>query len=347
VFVGTTALGTREVVATPLDTLFAGVEVQATVADNLLQQDFISRSQLGTALEGMVVLVFGVAVALLVASTGSLAGVLGSATSVAALWYLAGWVLSTTGVFISPLFPTIGAIVALGLMTLANFAVERGRADTAGRDKTNAQRLMVQTLLSLTETRDAETGRHSRRTQQYVRLLAEQLSTNPEFRDYLTPEKIDLVSSLAPLHDIGKVGVPDHILNKPGPLTPDELAEMQKHPEYGYEVILKAEGRVGVRDDAILAVAKDIVYTHHERWDGTGYPRRLRGTEIPVEGRVMAVVDVYDATTTRTLYRQPISHDDAVRFIVERKATHFDPAVVHAFIDVAARFEIVSAEHEI
>ena len=202
------------------------------------------------------------------------------------------------GVFVSPLMPTIGVVAALAVMTLVKFTVERGRADTAGREKTTAQRLMVQTLLSLTEIRDAETGRHSRRTQHYVRLLAEQLSTHPDFHDYLTPERIDLVSSLAPLHDIGKVGVPDHILNKPGALTPDELVEMQKHPEYGHDVILKAEGRVGVRDDATLAMAKDIVYTHHERWDGTGYPRRLRGTEIPVAGRVMAVVDVYDATTT-------------------------------------------------
>jgi adenylate cyclase len=345
VFVGTTALGTREVVATPLDTLFAGVEVQATVADNLLQQDFISRSQFGTALEGMVVLVLGIAVTWLVASTGTLSGVLGSGSGIAALWYFAVWVLST-GVFVSPVMPTIGVIAALAIMTLVKFTVERGRADTAGREKANAQRLMIQTLLSLTETRDAETGRHSRRTQRYVRLLAEQLSTRPEFQDYLTPERIDLVSSLAPLHDIGKVGVPDHILNKPGALTPDELAEMRKHPEYGYEVILKAEGRVGVRDDAILAVAKDIVYTHHERWDGTGYPRRLRGTEIPVEGRVMAVVDVYDAITTRTLYRPPMSHDDAVTFIVERRATHFDPAVVQAFVDVAPRFKIVSAERD-
>ena len=345
VFVGTTALGTREVVATPLDTLFVGVEVQATIADNLLQRDFISRSEYGTALEGVIVLVLGVAVTWLVASTGTLSGLLGSAISIAALWYFAASLLSTTGVFVSPLMPTIGVIAAMAVMTLVKFTVERGRADTAGREKTNAQSLMIQTLLSLTETRDAETGRHSRRTQKYVRLLAEQLSTHSEFQDYLTPERIDLMSSLAPLHDIGKVGVPDHILNKPGALTPDELAEMRKHPEYGYQVILKAESRVGVRDDAILAVAKDIVYTHHERWDGAGYPRGLRGTEIPVEGRVMAVVDVYDAITTRTLYRPPMSCDDAVAFIVERKATHFDPAVVEAFVDVAPRFKIVSAEN--
>jgi adenylate cyclase len=346
VFIGTTALGTREVVATPLDTLFAGVEVQATVADNLLQRDFMSRSPLGTALEGLLVLAFGIAVTAFVANAGTLSGVLGSFIGVALLWYLDARLLAATGVFVSPLLPTLGVLAALGVMTLVKFTVERGRADTAGREKTTAQRLMIQTLLSLTETRDSETGKHSRRTQQYVRLLAEQLSSHPDFRDYLTPERIDLVSSLAPLHDIGKVGIPDHILNKPGELTPDELAVMRKHPEYGYEVIRKAEGRVGVRDDAILAVAKDIVYTHHERWDGTGYPRRLSGTQIPVEGRVMAVVDVYDAVTTRTLYRPPMSHDDAIKFIVERSATHFDPAVVQAFVSAAPSFKAVSADNQ-
>jgi adenylate cyclase len=345
VFVGTTALGTREVVATPLDTLFVGVEVQATVADNLLQQDFLRRSQYGTALESLIVLVVGIAATLVVANAGTLSGLVGIGISIAAVWYLAGWVLSTSGVFVSPVTPTIGVLAALAVVTTVKYVVERGRADTAGRERANAQDLMIQTLLSLTETRDAETGRHSRRTQQYARLLAAQLSTNPDFAEYLTPERVDLLSSLAPLHDIGKVGVPDHILNKPGALTPDELVEMQRHPQYGYDVILKAEGRVGVRDDAILAVAKDIVYTHHEKWDGTGYPRKLHGAEIPVEGRVMAVVDVYDATTTRTLYRPPMSHEDAVKFIIARGGTHFDPAVVDAFVNVAPRFKIVAAEH--
>lgn len=345
VLVGTTALGTREVVATPLDTLFTGVETQATVADNLLQHDFISRSALGKILDAIVVLALGILVAWLVATRRTASGLIATAISVAALWYVAGWLLSTSGVFVSPVLPTIGVTGALAIMTLAKFAVERGRADTAGRERTNAQRLMIQTLLSLTETRDLETGRHSRRTQEYVRLLAQQLSANPDFESYLTPERIDLASSLAPLHDIGKVGVPDHILNKPGALTPEELAEMQRHPEYGYEVIRKAEGRVGVLDDVILSMAKDIVYTHHERWDGSGYPRRLRGKEIPIEGRVMAVVDVYDAATTRTLYRPPMSHDDAVKFIVARTATHFDPAVIDAFVAVAPRFKAVSAEY--
>ena len=167
---------------------------------------------------------------------------------------------------------------------------------------------------------------------------------NPSYGKYLTPARIDLLSSLAPLHDIGKVGVPDHILNKPGALTPEELEEMRKHPTHGRDVILKAERDVGVHDDAILAMAKDIVYTHHERWDGNGYPQGLRGREIPVPGRVMAIVDVYDAAVSRAVYRRPISHDAAVTYIVTGSGTHFDPAVVEAFVCVAPVFKGLSEE---
>lgn len=344
VLVGTTALGTREVVATPLDTLFAGVEVQATITDNLLEQTFIRRSSLGSVLDFQVVVVFGLALSILVAIAGVIPGVIGGVLGIAALWTGSIWLLSTQGLYVSPLFPTAGVVSGLAMMTFAKFVVERRRAETAGRQRTDAQRLMVQTLLSLTETRDAETGRHSRRTQLYARVLAQELSKNPDYGDYLTAERIDLLSSLAPLHDIGKVGIPDHILNKPGPLTPDEMVEMKKHPALGHEVILKAEKQVGVYDDATLAMAKDIVYTHHERWDGTGYPQGLQGELIPIPGRVMAIVDVYDAASARTLYRRTMSHEDTVKFIVAGKGTHFDPAVVDAFVNASAVIEHISHE---
>ena len=344
VFVGTTALGTREVVATPLDTLFAGVEVQATVADNLLQRDFIVRPPSGEALEILSVLVVGLVIVSLVTRRGLTPGIAAGVVSVAGLWWGDAALLSARGLFVSPVMPTLAASGALAITTLAKFIVERSRADSASRDKTTAQRLMVQALLSLTETRDAETGRHSRRTQQYARLLAEQLSTQQEFRSQLTAERIELLSSLAPLHDIGKVGIPDSVLNKPGALTAEEQAEIRKHPVLGRDVLLKAQARVGVRDDDTLAMAKDIVYTHHERWDGTGYPQGLREDEIPVAGRVMALVDVYDAVRARTLYDRSMSHDDTVSLIVRGKSTHFDPAVVDAFLRVADQFKAVSDE---
>jgi adenylate cyclase len=344
VLVGTTALGTREVVATPLDTLFTGVEVQATIADNLLQRDFIRRQAAGGSLESLLGLILAATIALVVERTRMLWGGVAACAGLAALWFGSASLLSSAGVFMSPLFPTLGVATAFGVMALGKSTIEGRRADTAGEEKLTAQRLMVQTLLSLTETRDAETGRHSRRTQEYARLLARQLSAHPTHRGYLTPERIDLLASLAPLHDIGKVGVPDHILNKPGALTPEELTEMRRHPSYGRDVITRAEQQVGVRDDAILTMAKDIVYTHHERWDGTGYPQGLRGPAIPIEGRLMAVVDVYDAAVARNLYRQPMPHEQVVKFIVRSSGTHFDPAVVEAFVRVADGFKTISQD---
>jgi adenylate cyclase len=344
VFVGTTALGTREVVSTPLDTLFVGVEVQATVADNLLRQDFVRRPEYAVAIETQLVIGLGLIAALLVRRFGLAWGALGVSICAAVVWLGAGWLLANTGVFLSPLFPILGLTGALTAITAARFTIERRRADQAGEENETSQKLMVQALLSLTEVRDAETGKHSRRTQQYTRVLAEQLSRHPRYRDYLTRDRIDLLSSLAPLHDIGKVGVPDQVLNKPGQLTPEELVEMQKHPVYGRDVILHAQQQVGVHDHVILGMAKDIVYTHHEKWDGTGYPEGLRGADIPVPGRVMSVVDVYDASTTRTLYRPSLTHQQAVALIVKGRGTHFDPDVVDAFVTVSPLIERVSHE---
>jgi CHASE2 domain-containing sensor protein len=344
VFVGTTALGTREVVSTPLDTLFAGVEVQATVADNLLQQDYIHRPEYGVAVETLCVLALGIVASLLVSRFGLGWGAVGVVACLVIVWGGAIRAMSSQGIFLSPLFPTLGLVASFGTIAAARFTFERRRADRAGQEKIVSQRLMVQTLLSLTEVRDAETGRHSRRTQEYTRVLATQLATYPDFREYLTPERIDLLSSLAPLHDIGKVGVPDRLLHKSGLLTAEETAEMRKHPGHGRDVILHAERDAGSTDDAILALAKDIVYTHHEKWDGSGYPEGLCGTAIPIAGRLMALVDVYDAVTTRRSYRDPMSHDEAVEFIIRGRGTHFDPAVVDAFLQVATVVGRVSAE---
>ena len=346
VFVGTTALGTREVVATPLDTLFTGLEVQATVADNLLQRDFFHRPAHASALEALAVLLVGLLVTVMTAWRGLALGALTAAVLGGAAWGLSVEMLARHGVLLSPLFPWIELTTAAAAMTVAGVTLERRRADTAGREQVTSQRLMVQTLLSLVELRDPETGRHSRRTQRYTRLLAEALMTHPRFQAYLTLQRVDLVSVLAPLHDIGKVAVPQAILDKPGRLTTQEFEEIRKHPAYGRDVIENAERAAGVRDDLTMAVAKDIVYTHHEKWDGTGYPRGLRGADIPIPGRLMALVDVYDALRSWRPYHAPCSHDDVTVIIVAERGKHFDPQVVDAYIQVSDTFRLLSEASE-
>ena len=346
VFVGTTALGTREVVATPLDTLFTGLEVQATVADNLLQRDFFHKTPYGPALEALAVLLLGLTVMLVTASRGLALGALTAAVLGGAAWGLSTAMLAQYGVVVTPLFPWIGLASAVATMTAAGATLERRRAETAGREQVASQRLMVQTLLSLVEMRDPETGSHSRRTQRYTRLLAECLTTHPGFQAYLTPQRVDLLSVLAPLHDIGKVAVPQAILDKPGSLTAQERVEIQKHPAYGRDVIEKAEKAAGVRDDLTMAIAKDIVYTHHEKWDGTGYPCGLRGADIPIPGRLMALVDVYDALRSSRPYHPPRSHDDVTILIVAERGQHFDPLVVDAYIQVSDTFRQLSEASE-
>jgi HD-GYP domain-containing protein (c-di-GMP phosphodiesterase class II) len=336
VLVGTTALGTREVVTTPIDTLFAGVEVQATVADDLLQRDFVHLPENGVLIETLMVAALGIVVTLLVGRVGLALGGVAALVVIVAAWASAFRLMFASGAFLSPVFPTLGVTSAYAAMAVARLLLERRRADQESHDRVISQRLMVQGLLSLTEVRDVETGRHSRRTQQYARVIAEQLAKREGFSAYLTSDRIALLASLAPLHDIGKVGVPDSLLNKPGALTADEMVEMRKHPAHGRNVLLHAEQDVGVPDDVILAMAKDIVYTHHEKWDGSGYPQGLRGAEIPIVGRVIALVDVYDAITTRRTYREPMSHDEAVAFIVAGRGTHFDPSIVDAFLEIAA-----------
>lgn len=342
VFIGTTALGTREVVATPLDTLFSGVELQATVADNLLQQDPLYPPEHGRIVETALLLLLGVATALAMWRFGALWGTGAAVGMVGLSWAGAIALLSSTGMLVSPLYASIAVASTVAVMIGARLTLERQRADQAGQDRATSQSLMVETLLALTEMRDAETGQHSRRIQHYTRLLAEQVAQHPDFRDYLSADRIGLVSSLAMLHDIGKVGIPDGVLNKAGPLTPAEFAEMQHHPTYGRDVIVNAERVVGVRDDATLALAKDIVYTHHEKWDGTGYPEGIRGTSIPIAGRLIAVVDVYDALVAHRPYRKAMTHDEAQTLIVKGSGSHFDPRVVEAFLVVSPAFRALS-----
>ena len=203
------------------------------------------------------------------------------------------------------------------------------------------QEVMMFGLASLAETRDNETGCHIRRTQYYIKALAEHLQHHPRFELFLTDATISMLFRSAPLHDIGKVGIPDQILLKPGKLMAEEYEIMKTHTTLGQEAIEKTERRLGI-EVRFLKIAKEIVLSHHERWNGKGYPHGLVGEAIPIAARLMAVADVYDAIISRRIYKDAIPHDHAVEIIRSERGQHFDPDIADAFLAIQDEFASIA-----
>jgi putative two-component system response regulator len=201
-------------------------------------------------------------------------------------------------------------------------------------------------LSSLAETRDNETGNHIRRTQHYVRTLAIQLRNHPRFFDFLTDDNIEMLFKIAPLHDIGKVGIPDRILHKPGKLTEEEFEIMKTHTLLGGNAISGAENMTSVRNSPFLRAARQIAIGHHEKWDGSGYPFALREEDIPIPARLMALADVYDAMSCRRVYKSAMGHDEVAETIINGKGKHFDPDVVDAFVAAISEFKAIAAKYK-
>ncbi|HOZ48642.1 MAG TPA: response regulator [Candidatus Hydrogenedentes bacterium] len=202
------------------------------------------------------------------------------------------------------------------------------------RDRTEqvrrTQNAAVFSLAKLAESRDPETGDHLERIRAYAREIAFGLLQLDKHGDVLSDEFIEDLYRSSPLHDIGKVGIPDHILLKPGRLTPEEQKIMQEHPLIGGDTLKAADIEAG--EGSFLSMGRDIAYYHHEKWDGTGYPYGLKGEAIPLSGRIVAASDVYDALTSRRPYKDPFSHETSRGILLEGKGKHFDPDVVDAFL---------------
>lgn len=206
------------------------------------------------------------------------------------------------------------------------------------------QEVSIHALAHLAETRDPETGNHLRRTQEYVRTLARSLQRHPRFSAYLDDRTVNALAQSAPLHDIGKVGIPDHILLKPGKLTPEEWAIMKTHAEIGAQAIAQAEAD-SARPVEFLRIAQEIARGHHEKWDGSGYPSGLIGDAIPISARLMALADVFDALICARVYKPAMPMEEAYRIIVGGSGSHFDPDVVAAFVHEFDNFKRIAATY--
>ena len=234
----------------------------------------------------------------------------------------------------------------LGLKRMADFlrdnndfleqeVAKRTREVMANQDVT------ILAMAFLAETRDSDTGNHIRRTQHYVKALAEKLRHHPRFCEFLTDANINMLFKTAPLHDIGKVGIPDRILLNPGRFEPHEFEIMKTHTTLGRDAIEYAQSALDTNADFLL-FAKPIAYSHQEKWNGSGYPQGLAGDDIPISARLMAVADVYDALISRRVYKEGMPHEKAVQIMIESRGTHFDPDIIDAFVDIQEEFSAIA-----
>ena len=200
----------------------------------------------------------------------------------------------------------------------------------------------IYALVKLAESRDDDTGTHIERTSTLCKLMAQYLSLLPEYKEIINDKYIDNIYKASPLHDIGKVGIPDSILLKPGKLTKDEFDIMKSHTTIGYKTLSEVQRKY--KNNGFIKMGMEIAKYHHEKWDGTGYPIGLSENEIPISARIMALVDVYDALRSKRVYKEAFTHEKTYEIIKEGRGKHFDPLIVDVFLENHEKFKDVSIE---
>ncbi len=235
--------------------------------------------------------------------------------------------------------PVIDSVLKLNIVNILRRSDEKQQLEVT-QDLQSVQSVMISGLASLSEYRDPETGQHIKRTQNYVKALAVTLRRKGLFTEELTDSNIDAIYMSVPLHDIGKVGIRDEILLKPGRLNQEEFEIMKTHTRIGYDAIHKVGN--SLKNSDFLNYAADVAYTHHEKYDGSGYPRGLMGDDIPLVGRLMAVADVYDALVSKRVYKEAMTHEEAMEIIREGSGSHFDPEIVSCALDLEKTFSNIA-----
>ncbi len=237
------------------------------------------------------------------------------------------------------------ALVKTRVRNQIDLKKHRDQLDELVRERTKelilTQEVTIEAMATIAEWRDPETGGHIKRTQNYVRALAKHLKQYPDFMQQLDEDTIERLYLSAPLHDVGKVSIPDSILLKPGKLTDEEFEIMKKHTVYGRDALASAERRL--RGASFLRLAREIAYSHHERWDGKGYPQGTSGTDIPLAARLMSVADVYDALVSRRVYKPALDHNEVVSILTAGQGTQFDPHAIDAFLAIQDEFKEIAS----
>ncbi|WP_413693176.1 CHASE2 domain-containing protein [Psychromonas sp. KJ10-2] len=334
VLVGATASALNDISNTYLDPVFPNIELHATIIDNVISGDVLTIPVWFEAAESIIILLVGAVLSLLMICKSVNVLNISAVCLLFLLSFLPAIFLYTTQVYLSPFIAIISLItVFIGIMTLKHYCAERQLASVQDAIA-NANLSIIDCMATVAELRDSETGGHITRTRLYVQALIKQLQTKPKYKHQINDDYIKFISAASPLHDIGKVGIPDHILLKPGKLSADELVIMRTHATLGADILRQTIKKLG--PNPYLNIAIEIANYHHEKWDGSGYPIGLKGDTIPLSARVMAVADVFDALINKRIYKKAVGFDDTFNYIKQASGSHFDPDVVDAFIEIKA-----------
>jgi adenylate cyclase len=345
VFIGSSAVGLNDVHHTLFDSQFPGVETHGVIVDNIHNNAHIIRPIWSEKVVFSVTILTGLVMTLLFFSLpGPLLFFMATLAWICLVFFSSLFSYLKLSVFVSPGAPALMAVVLFSCLAYARFVLARRASFLWFKRLAGAQQLTMEAMVNMVETRDPETGQHIQRTQYYARSLALALKRKGQFSEILTDHYIEKLFLSAPLHDIGKVGIPDNILLKPGKLTDEEFTIMKTHATHGEKIVGKVAKKI--KGDNYLGMGAEIAGSHHERWDGKGYPRGLSLEEIPLSGRIMAISDVYDALISRRCYKPPFSHEKAMAIIGEGKGSSFDPVIVDAFVTIEPEIIAIAARYE-
>ena len=332
VFVGAWATGLGDTHLTPSGKTLHGVEIHATVIDNILGGTFIAEPRWGNGAELCAILLLGLASTLLLSRAGYKLSIVAMIVVTVGCYWVARELLVFQGLYLSPLLAMLTLITITSVLRMLKYGIEARKVKLRTRELMEAQDTVIISMSALAETRDRDTGKHILRTKRYVEILARQLSKLEKYA-YLDDACIELLAKSAPLHDIGKVGIPDSILQKQGTLTAVEVEMMKTHTLIGAEALSRIlVGAEHPENHEFLNYAQQMIISHHEWWDGQGYPYGLRGDEIPLPGRLMALADVYDALISQRTYKPSLPHEEVREQIRQKAGTQFDPEIVDAFM---------------
>ncbi len=345
VFVGVNASGMGDGHLSPLNKMIHGTEIHASIVNSIINGHFLRRPSWAPGAELVLMVVAGLLSSIALAAGGALWSLLFTLMAGLATGAMFYWLFSTQGIFLSPVMPLTALLVNFSVLNTLKYGLEEIKLRKRNEELIQSQDVAILSMSAMTETRNEETGHHILRTQRYVKVLAQRLRKQAKYKNILSDQAIELLYKSAPLHDIGKVGIPDRILLKPDRLSPEEFERMKTHTVMGGQIIQKAGTMLGSSVDfPYLKYAYELAISHHEKWNGSGYPCGLAGEAIPLAGRIMALADVYDALITRRVYKPPFPQEIAYTTILEGRGKHFDPDVVDAFIEEQQTFLNITRE---